>query len=85
MHVFSKIALVSRDGLSKNGLYPGKLRSKNALHPVGEVWDPDAFFSMSCVFPHRNVERILQSIQNQALHLGAENDNNDLIQKDDIM
>ena len=37
------------DGFSKNALCPGMHRSKNALHPVGEILNQDAFF-LSSVF-----------------------------------
>ena len=68
--------------LSKNALGPEMHRSKNTMHPKGETSDQDAFFKYD-VFLHKNVVGIKQSIQNQALRIGSENDKNDLIQNDE--
>ena len=46
------------DGFCKNALCPGMHRSKNALHPMGQIADKDAFFCKSCVFLYKNVVKI---------------------------
>ena len=63
------------DGLSKNALWSGMHCSKNSLHPIGEILDPDSFFSKFCVFIYKNVVKIQQSIQNQSFRIGPDNKN----------
>ena len=46
--------------------------------------ESDTYVSNFRLFVHRNVKRILQSIQNQAIRVGSENDRNDFNQKDEI-
>ena len=50
-------------------------RIKNALYPIAEISNQDAFFPL---------QKCTNSIQNQAFRFSSDNDKNDLILKDEV-